>query len=61
MKIPVINSQRRSRVVYYRNCYSSKQIFEEFAGGAEHFTSPQNKAFLPRIIRIKRPGLVKIG
>ena len=61
MKIPAINSRRRSRVVYYRNCYSSNRLFEEFAGGAEHLASPKDMVFLPRIIRIKKPGLIKIG
>ena len=61
MKIPAINSVHRSRVVYYRNCYNSKRLFEEFAVGSEHLTSHKNKAFLPSIIRIRKPGLVKIG
>jgi len=61
MKIPVINSRRRSRVVYQRNCYNSKRLFEEFAVGVEHLASHKSKVFLPRIIRIKKPGLVKIG
>ena len=61
MKIPAINSIRRSRIVYYRNCYDNKRVFDEFAGGAEHLTSHKDKVFLPRIIRIKKLSLIKIG
>ena len=61
MKIPVINSIRRARVIYYRNRHNSKCLFEELAAGAEHLASQKDKVFLPRIISIKKPDSIKIG
>lgn len=61
MKIPVINSFYRSKVIYYHNRYDSKILFDEFAGGVENLANPKDKVFLPRIISIKKHGLIKIG
>jgi len=61
MKFPAINSINRSKIVYQRNCFNNKRIFEEFAGGVEYLASPSDKVFLPRIICIKKRSLVKVG
>jgi len=61
MKMSVINSRHRVRVVYYHNRYDSKSLFDEFAAGCERLTCFSNKAFAPRIISIKKGKLVKVG
>jgi len=61
LKIPAINSLRRSKIFYYRNCYNSKQLFTEFAAGAENLVSPTDKIFTPRIIQLKKRESIKIG
>jgi hypothetical protein len=61
MKMPIINSKHRVRVVYYHNRYDSKSLFDELAAGCENLICFSNKIFAPRIISIKKTKLVKVG
>jgi hypothetical protein len=61
MKLSAINSRKRSKILFTRNCYNSKRLFEEFAVGAENLVSHKHKAFTPKIIQFKKYECIKIG